>query len=357
MSASCTLWSDHVAALTPYEPGEQPQQQNLLKLNTNEHPLGPSPKALAAMRAVTDDTLRLYPDYDSRALCQTIAQWHGVAVDQVLVGNGSDEVLAHVFHALFLRHGRQLLMPDISYSFYHSYCRLYAIAHALVPLREDLQIRVDDYLGRDAPAGIIFANPNAPTGIALALDDIARLAQAYPDSAVVVDEAYVDFGAQSAVALLTRYRNIVVVQTLSKSRALAGLRVGYAIADAAVIQGLRRVKDSFNSYPMGRLAQAGARAAIEDEAYFRHATAFVMAERQALTERLQALGFTVLPSMTNFVFARHPRHDGAQLADALRTRGVLVRHFRHPRIAQYLRITVGTAQDTQRLAQTLADIL
>jgi len=351
------FWSDHVARLSPYEPGEQPQTQHLLKLNTNEHPLGPSPKALAAMRDAANDTLRLYPDYDSRALCEVIAQWHGVAADQVLVGNGSDEVLAHVFHALFLHAGRALRMPDISYSFYRTYCCLYAVPHTLVPLTEDLRIRVEDYLGGDTPAGIIIANPNAPTGIALSLEEIARLARAHPDSPVVIDEAYVDFGAQSAIALLAEHPNIVVVHTLSKSRALAGLRVGYAVADAQIIQGLRRVKDSFNSYPLGRLAQVGALASMQDVVYFRHATQTVMREREALTVRLQALGFDVLPSHANFVFARHPQHDGAALASALRAQGVLVRHFRHPRIDQYLRITVGTSADTQRLVQTLAAIL
>jgi len=309
------------------------------------------------MRDAANDTLRLYPDYDSRALCDAIAQWHGVAADQVLAGNGSDEVLAHIFHALFLHRGKTLLMPDISYSFYHTYCRLYAVPHTLVPLTQDLRIRVADYLDRESPAGIIIANPNAPTGIALPLADIARLAQAHPDSPVVVDEAYVDFGAQSAVALLAEHPNVVVVHTLSKSRALAGLRVGYAVADAQIIQGLRRVKDSFNSYPLGRLAQAGALASIQDEAYFRHATQMVMAEREALTARLRQLGFHVLPSMANFVFARHPRHDGAALASALRAQGVLVRHFRHPRIDQYLRITVGTSADTQRLVQALTTIV
>jgi len=346
-----------VAGLSPYEPGEQPRGRNLLKLNTNEHPLGPSPKALAAMRDAANDALRLYPDYDSRALCEAIAQRHGVKADQVLAGNGSDEVLAHVFHALFLHSGKKLLMPDISYSFYHTYCRLYAVPHTLVPLTDDLRICVEDYIGGDVPAGIIIANPNAPTGIALPLDDISRLARAHPDSPVVVDEAYVDFGAQSAVALLADHPNIVAVHTLSKSHALAGLRVGYAVADAQIIQGLRRVKDSFNSYPLGRLAQAGALASIQDEAYLRYATQAVMAERAALTTRLQSLGFDVFPSLANFVFARHPQHDGAALARSLREHGVLVRHFRHPRINQYLRITVGTAADTQRLVQTLAAIL
>jgi len=351
------FWSDHVAELAPYVPGEQPQGRDLLKLNTNEHPLGPSPKALAAMRDAANDTLRLYPDYDSRALCDAIAQWHGVEADQVLVGNGSDEVLAHIFHALFLHRGKTLLMPDISYSFYYTYCRLYAVPHMLVPLTHDLRIRVADYIGRQSPAGIIIANPNAPTGIALPLAGIARLAQAYPDSPVVVDEAYVDFGAQSAVALLAEHPNLVVVHTLSKSRALAGLRVGYAVADAQIIQGLRRVKDSFNSYPLGRLAQAGALASIQDEAYFRHATQMVMAEREALTACLRQLGFHVLPSMANFVFACHPQHDGAALVSALRAQGVLVRRFRHPRIDQYLRITVGTSADTQRLVQALETIM
>jgi len=352
------FWSDHVAGLAPYTPGEQPRAQNLLKLNTNEHPLPPSPRALAAMRAAVNADLRLYPDYDARALCEAIARHHGIGADQILAGNGSDEILAHIFHGLFLRQGRQLLMPDISYSFYHTYCRLYAVPHTLIPLTDDLRIRVQDYTTvHTPPAGIIFANPNAPTGVALTLSDIARIARAHPDSPVVVDEAYVDFGAQSAVALLADHPNVVVVRTLSKSRALAGLRVGYAMACVEIIQGLKRIKDSFNSYPLGRVAQAGALAAIEDEAYFRRATQAVVAERQHLTQALQALGMDVLPSLANFVFARHPQHDGAALAAGLRAQGVLVRHFRHPRIAQYLRITVGTPADTQRLVQALETVL
>jgi len=350
------FWSAHVAGLTPYVPGEQPRVQNLVKLNTNEHPLPPSPRVLAALRDAARDTLRLYPDPEARALCRAIADHHGLHANQVLAGNGSDEVLAHIFHALFLHPGRVLLMPDISYSFYHTYCRLYAVPHRLIPLSEDLRIRVEDYLDQDTPAGIIFANPNAPTGIALALDDIARIARAHPDSPVVVDEAYVDFGAQSAVALLADHPNIVVVHTLSKSRALAGLRVGYALASAEIIQGLRRVKDSFNSYPLGRLALAGAQAAIEDTTYFLAATQFVIEERTRLIASLQSLGFEVLPSAANFVFARHPQHEGAALASALRDKGVLVRHFRTPRIDQYLRISVGTSSDTQQLVQALTAI-
>jgi len=357
MSVASRFWSAHVAGLTPYVPGEQPRVQNLVKLNTNEHPLPPSPRVLAALRDAANDTLRLYPDPEARALCQAIARHHGLHADQVLAGNGSDEVLAHIFHALFLHPGRTLWMPDISYSFYHTYCRLYAVPHRLIPLDQDLRICVEDYLDADTPAGIIFANPNAPTGIALTLDDIARIARAHPDSPVVVDEAYVDFGAQSAVALLADHPNIVVVHTLSKSRALAGLRVGYALASADIIQGLRRVKDSFNSYPLGRLALAGAQAAIEDTAYFQAATQFVIEERTRLAASLQDLGFTVLPSAANFVFARHPQHDGAALASALRDKGVLVRHFRTPRIDQYLRISVGTSSDTQQLVQALTAIL
>lgn len=353
------LWSDHVSGLLPYEPGEQPRQQNLLKLNTNEHPLGPSPRALQAIREATDDTLRLYPDYDSRQLCQAIAALHGIGADQVLVGNGSDEILAHVFHALFLHEGRELLMPDISYSFYHTYCRLYAVPHRLVPLSDDLRIVPQDYLasGGAAPAGIIFANPNAPTGIALPLEDISRIASAHPDTPVVVDEAYVDFGAQSAVALLATHPNIVVIHTMSKSRALAGLRVGYAMASPEIMKGLQRVKDSFNSYPLDRLAQAGALASVQDHDYFLQACRFVIDGRDALAEQLRGLGMDVLPSSTNFLFARHPQRDGAALAAALRERGILVRHFRNPRIAQYLRITVGTSDDHLRLIRALADVL
>lgn len=353
------FWSDHVARLVPYVPGEQPKVANLLKLNTNENPYGPSPKAVAAMQACIGDSLRLYPDPESSALRASLAQGWGVTPEQVFVGNSSDEVLAHVFHAFFLRAGRPVLMPDITYSFYRTYCQLYDVPQQLVPLGADFRIDVDDYLvdiGVE-PAAIIFANPNAPTGITLPLAEIQRLAQARPDSLIVVDEAYVEFGAESAVKLLGEHDNILVVHTFSKSRSLAGLRVGYALGSAEVIEGLVRVKDSFNSYPLDRIAQAGAMAAFEDKDYFEQTRQAIMQARTGLVEDLTALGFEVLPSKANFVFARHPAHAGVDLAAALRQRSILVRRFSLPRIENFLRITVGTPQECQRLVDALREYL
>lgn len=350
-------WSEHVAALTPYVPGEQPRVQRLLKLNTNEHPYGPSPRALEAIRAEANELLRLYPDADSTPLREAVAKLYGVQPDQVMPGNGSDEVLAHVFNALFRHGNRPLVMPDITYSFYRTYCRLYDIPVKLVPLADDFTLRADDYIGlEEQPAGIIFANPNAPTGIMLPLPEIARIAAANPDVAVVVDEAYVDFGGETAIALLERHPNIVVIHTLSKSRALAGLRVGYSVASREITEGIQRVKDSFNSYPLDRLAIAAAVAAIEDTEYFQAMTRKVVEARETLSQQLRTMGFEVLPSRANFVFARHPGHDALELARALREHGILVRHFNAPRIDQYLRITVGTLEDCARLCNTLSEL-
>ncbi|TAL81131.1 MAG: histidinol-phosphate transaminase [Candidimonas sp.] len=353
------FWSDQVAGLAPYVPGEQLKRPNLLKLNTNEHPYGPSPRALEAIRAASTDHLRFYPDFGATALREAIAALHSIQADQVFLGNGSDEVLAHVFNGLFRKAGRIVLMPDVGYSFYPVYCRFYQIPHEFIPVAADFSIQVADYTTRraTAPAGIIFANPNAPTGMALTLASVEQILAANPDSVVVVDEAYVDFGAQTAVPLLGRYDNLVVVHTLSKSRALAGLRVGYALASPQIVEGLLRIKDSFNSYPLDSIAQAGARAAIQDEAYFDQMCRAVIRAREHLVKRLKTLGFQVLPSLTNFVFARHPGHSAASLHLALRERAILVRHFKQPRIEQFLRITVGTPDDCERLSDVLAEIL
>jgi len=348
-------WSKVVDGLTPYVPGEQPKLPNLIKLNTNECPYGPSPRALAALRAEVGDTLRLYPDPDCDSLRQSIAAFYKLKPSEVFVSNGSDEVLAHIFLAL-LKHQQPVLFPDITYSFYPVYCGLYGIDYQEVPLTESFEIRVDDYLTPNG--GIIFPNPNAPTGRPLALSEIERLLRANTGSVVVVDEAYVDFGAESAVGLIERYPQLLVVHTLSKSRSLAGLRVGYALGNAELIEALRRVKDSFNSYPLDRFAQAGAVAAVEDRAYFEQTCARVIATRTWLVGELAALGFDVLPSAANFVFVRHPRHGGAELAAALRERSIIVRHFKKPaRIAQFLRITVGTEAQCQALIAALGAIL
>ena len=348
------FWSPVVHRLTPYVPGEQPKLSNLVKLNTNENPYGPSPRVLAAIQAELSDALRLYPDPNAERLKQAIADYYGIAPAQVFVGNGSDEVLAHAFHAL-LHHPAPLLFPDITYSFYPVYCGLYGISFETVPLTEDFTLRVADYLRPNG--GIIFANPNAPTGCLLPLADIEWLLERNQDSVVVVDEAYIDFGGETAITLVDRYPNLLVTQTLSKSRSLAGLRVGLAVGHPELIEALERVKNSFNSYPLDRLAIAGAVAAFEDRDHFEHTRRAVIASRTTLVAALAELGFDVLPSAANFVFARHPRRDAAALAAALRERHVIVRHFRLPRIEQFLRITVGSPEQNVALRAALGQIL
>jgi histidinol-phosphate aminotransferase len=348
------FWSDVVKGLKPYVPGEQPRLANLVKLNTNENPYGPSPRALDAIRAATGESLRLYPDPNAEQLKLAIAGYHGVGAQNVFVGNGSDEVLAHVFLGL-LKQARPLLFPDISYSFYPVYCGLYQVGFETIPLADDFSIRVGDYTKPNG--GIIFPNPNAPTGCLVPLADIERLLQANTDSVVVIDEAYVDFGGESAIPLTARYPNLLVVQTLSKSRSLAGLRVGFAIGHADLIEALERVKNSFNSYPLDRLAIAGAVAAYEDREYFEQTCKAVIATREKLTGELKALGFEVLPSAANFIFARHPQHDAEKSALALRQRSIIVRHFKLPRIEQFLRITVGTDEQCAALVAALKAIL
>src|SRR5258706_5968988 len=348
------FWSNLVRDLQPYVPGEQPRMPGAVKLNTNESPIGPSPRALEAIRGEANETLRLYPDPESTLLRQALAAYHNVRVEQVFVGNGSDEVLAHTFAAL-LKHKAPLLFPDITYSFYEVFCELFGIAYEAVALDDAMRIRIADY--RRAAGAIILANPNAPTGIALLRAEIAALADEHRDVPVVVDEAYVDFGAEPVIRLISSHPNLLVVHTMSKSRALAGLRIGYALGDGALIDALNRVKNSFNSYPLGRPAQAGAIAALADEAYFQKSRAAVIACRERLKRELEHLGFEVLPSAANFVFTRHPAHNGAALAAALRERAVLVRHFMLPRISDYLRLTVGSHQQIDKLLSALSSIL
>ncbi|NTV74770.1 MAG: histidinol-phosphate transaminase [Holophaga sp.] len=348
------FWSQVVHTLTPYVPGEQPRLENLVKLNTNENPYGPSPKALEAIREAATDSLRLYPDPTSARLRQAIAARHGLEPGQVFVGNGSDEVLALAFLAL-LKHDRPLLFPDITYSFYPVYCALYGIDHERVPLDEAFRIRVDDY--RRPNGGIIFPNPNAPTGRWLDLDELRALLAANPGSPVVVDEAYVDFGCDSAVALIPDHPNLLVIHTLSKGRSLAGLRLGFAMGHPGLIDALVRVKDSFNSYPVDRLAMAGAIASLEDVPWFDRTRRAVMRSREALAASLGDLGFEVLPSAANFIFARHPRWAGADLAAKLRDRAIIVRHFNLPRIDAFLRISIGTDEQCGALVGALREIL
>ncbi|MCD2182473.1 histidinol-phosphate transaminase [Rhizobium sp. GN54] len=348
------FWSPIVETLKPYVAGEQPRIADLVKLNTNENPYGPSPKAIAAMQAAVTDSLKLYPDPSALGLRQAIARVYRVEPEEVFVGNGSDEVLAHAFAAL-LKHEKPLLYPDITYSFYPTYCGLFGIEAVEVPLKDDYTIDIADY--RRSCGAIILPNPNAPTGIGLPLSAIETLVSEHPDQPVVVDEAYIDFGGESAVPLTRRYDSLLVVHTLSKSRSLAGLRVGYAIGQRPLIDALERVKDSFNSYPLDRVAQAGATAAIEDVAWFDETRGKVIEARERVAGALRQRGFEVLPSQANFVFARHPGHSGADIARGLRERAVLVRHFGKPRISDFLRITIGTPEECDRLVAALDELV
>ena len=346
-------WSPFVRDLVPYVPGEQPKLTKLVKLNTNENPYGPSPKAIEAMRAEVNDNLRLYPDPNSDLLKQSVARYYGVEANRVFLGNGSDEVLAHAYNAFF-KQDKPLLFPDISYSFYPVYCGLYGVEFDAIPLDEQFQICVEDY--NRPNGGIIFPNPNAPTGCLMALDAVEQMLKANADSVVIVDEAYIDFGGQSAISLVDKYPNLLVTQTLSKSRSLAGLRVGLAVGHPDLIEALERVKNSFNSYPLDRIAIVGAAAAFDDREYFESTCNLVIASREKLVGQLQDKGFEVLPSAANFIFARHPQHDAAGLAAKVREQGVIVRHFKQQRIAQFLRISIGTPEQNQALVDALGEL-
>ncbi|MBZ0333170.1 histidinol-phosphate transaminase [Marinobacter sp. AL4B] len=346
-------WSSLVSELQPYVPGEQPKMANLVKLNTNENPFGPSPKVISAIKSELNDNLRLYPDPEGHALKEAIASYYtdfGIEEKQVFVGNGSDEVLAHIFQGL-LKQDKPILFPDITYSFYPVYCGLYKVESNIIPLTENFEINPEDYK-RDN-GGVIFPNPNAPTGRYMGLQHVEAILEANLDSVVVVDEAYIDFGGETAIRLVNQYPNLVVCQTLSKARSLAGLRVGFAVANAELIEGLNRVKDSFNSYPLDRLALAGAVAAFEDRQWFEDSCNGVIREREKVTKGLESLGFEVLPSKANFVFARHPEHKGEEIAAKLREQGIIVRHFNKSRISEFLRISIGTSDQNNALIKGL----
>ena len=343
-------WSEAIQSLTPYVPGEQPKGSKIIKLNTNENPFPPSPKVVEAIHQFDTDRLRLYPDPNASALKQSLAEHFNVNIEQVFVGNGSDEVLAHTFMAFF-RQPEPLLIPDISYSFYDVYCNLYGIEAKHIPLQDNFCIVLDDYA--QANGGIIFANPNAPTGRALSLEQIETLLQRNTETVVVVDEAYVDFGAQTAIKLVDQYPNLLVIQTLSKSRSLAGMRIGFAIGSTDLIEGLERVKNSFNSYPLDMLAQTSAIAAIKDNDYFVETTQHIIKMREWTSQQLQSLGFIIIPSKTNFVFASHRYIEAAELMGFLRTNQILVRHFSRPGIDNHLRITIGTEAEMQAMIDCL----
>jgi len=357
------LWSRKVHGLTPYVPGEQPRDRVFIKLNTNENPYPPAPGVIEAIQTFPVERLKLYPDPTGLATRTALADYHGVALDQVFVGNGSDEVLAMAFQAFFNHHvdpamagaSEQIIFPDITYSFYPVYARLYDIPYRTVALAEDFSMPLASL--KAPSAGIVLANPNAPTGIALPLEGIRSLAAADRDRLVLVDEAYVDFGGESAVALLPEFDNILVIQTLSKSRSLAGMRIGFAIGDPHLIHALERIRDSFNSYTLDSLAQTCAIAAFADGPWFETTRARIMATRQRTTQALENLGFLVLPSSANFIFIRHDRLKASDLYTCLRDAGILVQHFKQPRIENFLRVSIGTDPEMDAFITAMTEIV
>lgn len=348
------FWSERIKDLVPYTPGEQPKDRAFIKLNTNENPYPPSPKVLKAIEGAAGDGLRLYPDPEATALRQAIAEYHRLKPEQVFCGNGSDEVLGLCFYAFFTP-GKKVVFPDITYSFYPVYTQLFGLDYEEIPLNEDFTLPVEKFLGGNG--GAVICNPNAPTGRTLPLTDIRRILDANPDVVVLVDEAYADFGAQSAAELISEYPNLVVVCTMSKSRSLAGMRIGYALGNADLIAGVNCVKNSFNSYPLDRLALAAGEAAIRDVEYFEHTRHSIMQTRERTTARLRELGFRVHDSNANFIFITHPDKSGQELQQGLRERGVLVRWFNKPRIDQYLRVSIGTEADMEQMCAACEEIL
>ena len=346
-------WTDLVHQLDPYVPGEQPQDQQFIKLNTNENPYPPSAEVAKTIQAYAHDSLRLYPDPESIHLRQTLATYHNIDIEQIFVGNGSDEVLAHSFQAFF-KQAEAILFPDISYSFYTVYCALYQIDYQTVALDDTFCVNPADY--KRSNGGIIIANPNAPTGIAMDLDSVREMLN-HNDSVVIIDEAYVDFGAESAIELIGQYPNLLIIRTFSKSRSLAGLRLGYALGQHELIEGLDRVKNSFNSYPIGSLDSAIAIASLNDEKYFQQCRERILDTRSWLSDSLVKLGFEVLPSSSNFLFARHQSRSASDLYIGLKDNAILVRHFKSARIENFLRISIGTDDECAALIDALKQLL
>ena len=346
-------WSTIARTITPYVAGEQPKDRTYIKLNTNENPYPPSPAVLKAITAAVDGRLRLYPDPSCGELRRTVADRYGLTPENVFIGNGSDEILAFAFMAFF-EPGKTILFPDITYSFYPVYANLFRLDVRTVLLNDDFSVPVEEFLRPNS--GVVIPNPNAPTGMALPLSSISSIVKGNSACAVIVDEAYVDFGGESAVGLIKDNPNLLVVHTLSKSRALAGLRVGFAMGSVELIQGLERVKESFNSYTVDRLAQAGAVAALNDEAAFASGVEKVVLTRERISKELLRRGFVVLPSKANFIFVSHPRRSAAELFNGLRDRGILVRYFNKPRIDNYLRVSIGTDDEMALFLEAVSSL-
>lgn len=347
-------WNDTVKNLEPYVPGEQPKDMKYIKLNTNESPYPPSPKVLEAISEGNNGTLRLYPDPNTDNLRDVVAKYYGIDKDEVFVGNGSDEVLAFSFMTFFSSE-KKVLFPDITYSFYKVYAKLLNLKTEIIPLDEDFNIPIEKLCKKSG--GVVLANPNAPTSKAVSVDDIKNILESNKDSVVIVDEAYIDFGGTSVVNLIKDYNNLLVVQTLSKSRALAGLRVGFAFGSKELIEGLNRLKNSINSYTIDRIAIVGAIAAFEDEEYFRKLTSKIIKTREETIVKLRDIGFKVMDSKANFVFVSHKTMKAEEIFKELRKKGILVRYFNEPRINNFLRITIGTDEEMKTLIEELKNIL
>ena len=347
-------WAANLRNIEPYVPGEQSKDKNIVKINANENPYPPSPLAAKAINEFCTNNLRFYPDANAAEFKTALAEFYGVEPENIFIGNGSDDVLALAFQSFFCS-DKPILYPDITYSFYPVWCDLFRIPYENMPLDEDFCVNVRDY---DKPnGGIVLPNPNAPTGRGVTLEFLDDLLQHNQDCVVIIDEAYVDFGAQSAVPLLGKYENLLIVQTTSKSRSLAGMRIGYALGSETLISTLEAVKNSYNSYTMDAIALAVGEASIRDVDYFQQTCRKVSTTRDRSAEALRALGFTVLPSLTNFLFVTHPNKKAPDIFAALREKGIFIRYFKLPRIDNYLRITVGTDEQMDKLIAALKEIL
>jgi len=348
------LWSDTANKIEPYTPGEQPKDRKYVKLNTNENPYPPSEKVLCAIKEAANESLKLYPDPSCGDLRQTIADYYGLKKEQIFPGNGSDEILAFSFLAFF-NPGEAIVFPDITYSFFPVYSDLFKIDYRRIPLDDGFNIQPELYKQKNG--GVVISNPNAPTGIALSVDAIEEIVKSNSEKVVIIDEAYIDFGGESAYKLIDKYKNLLVVQTLSKGRSLAGLRLGFAMGNRDLIEALDKIKNSFNSYTIDRLAIAGAIAAIKDREYYLECTGKIIRTRENTAEKLKNLGFTVLDSKANFLFISHPKMSAEEIFNGLRERGVLVRYFKKDRIDNYLRVSMGNAEEMEIFMRELNKIM
>lgn len=347
-------WSEITKSIEPYVCGEQPKDKKYIKLNTNESPYPPSPKVLEAIKNAANGDLRLYPDPDCDEFRKAIAEYYNLSKDEIFIGNGSDEVLAFSF-LTFFNTNETIIFPDISYSFYPVYAGLYNLNYRLARLENDFSIPVSEFAEKNG--GVIIPNPNAPTGKCLDTDSIKRILNYNSNKVVIIDEAYIDFGGNSVVGLIKEYDNLLVVQTLSKSRSLAGIRVGFAMGNKELIQGLNRVKNSFNSYTIDRVAAAAAVAAIKDKEYFTQCVTNVINTRERIIKKLNSLGFNVVPSKANFIFITHKDYAASDLFTKLREKSVLVRYFNKERINNYLRVSIGSDEEMDFFIEKLQEIM